>query len=115
MGSRKDRTITRQELADAVSRVSGLPRVDAGDLVGQVLSVISGALAEGDHVLLSGFGKFHVVQRAERRARNVRAGVEVVIGPRKAIVFKPAIGLVRGLTEARPVAEAEVSRASSSA
>jgi nucleoid DNA-binding protein len=100
MGSRKDRTITRQTLADAVARASGLPRPDALDLVGQVLATISDALISGETVLLSGFGKFQTVDRAARRARNVRAGHDVLIGPRKALVFKPAIGLVQELSEA---------------
>jgi nucleoid DNA-binding protein len=102
MGSRKDRTITRQNLAEAVTRASGLPRPEALDLVGQILSMISDALVEGDAVLLSGFGKFQTVHRAARRARNVRAGHDVLIGPRKALVFKPAIGLVQQLSEANP-------------
>lgn len=100
---RKDRTITRQNLADAVCRASGLPRSEASDLVAQVFGVISETLVFAEPVLLSGFGKFHVVDRAPRRARNVRAGHEVTIGARKALVFKPAIGLVERLSVAGAV------------
>jgi nucleoid DNA-binding protein len=98
MISRKDRTITRQTLADAVCRASGLPRSEAADLVTQTFGVITEALLVSEPVLLSGFGKFQVVDRAPRRARNVRAGHEVTIGARKALVFKPAIGLVELLS-----------------
>ena len=103
MISRKDRTITRQTLADAVCRASGLPRSEASDLVTQVFGVITETLLFAEPVLLSGFGKFHVVDRAPRRARNVRAGHEVNIGARKALVFKPAIGLVERLSATQVV------------
>jgi nucleoid DNA-binding protein len=108
--SRKDRTVTRQDLAEAVSRVSGLSRVDSGDLVSQVIETIAGALQSGEPVLLSGFGKFQVTDRAPRRARNVRAGHEMMIGARKVLVFKPAVGLVRELTEAQTVPRVKVER-----
>ncbi|MDB5641764.1 MAG: integration host factor subunit alpha [Hyphomicrobiales bacterium] len=108
MASRKDRTITRAELAEAVCRASGLPRSDAGEMVGQVLGMISEIILRGEPVLLSGFGKFLVVQRAARRARNVRAGLEVMIGARKALVFKPAIGLLQQLAKASPAPAVEV-------
>lgn len=99
MSSRKDITITRQDLAEAVSRTSGLPKPEALDLVGQVLALMSDTLVAGEPVLLSGFGKFVVVDRAPRRARNVRAGHAVVIGARRALVFRPAVGLVQHLSE----------------
>lgn len=97
--TRKDRTITRQDLAAAVTRSVGLPRAEATEVVGQVLETISESLLRGEPVLLSGFGKFVVVPRAARRARNVRAGHDVMVGPRLAIVYKPAIGLVQHLTD----------------
>ncbi len=53
----------------------------------------------GEPVLLSGFGKFVIVPRAARKARNVRMGHDVMIGPRLALVFKPAIGLVQLLSD----------------
>jgi nucleoid DNA-binding protein len=96
---RKDRTVTRQDLAEVVTRAGGVSRTEAADLVGQVFGMISDALYAGDPVLLSGFGKFQVIDRAPRRARNVRAGHEMMIGARKVLVFKPAVGLVRELTD----------------
>ena len=38
-----------------------------------------------------------VAKRAARRARNVRAGVEVMVAPRLALVFRPAAGFVEQL------------------
>ena len=67
--------ITRAHLADAVCRATGLPKADAGGLVEMFLDLISEALLRREPVMISGFGKF------------------IVIEPRLAIVFKPAPGL----------------------
>lgn len=98
MLSRKDRTITRNELAEAVARATGLPRREGKEFVTLFFDLISEALLNKDSVLISGFGKFSVVERAPRRARNVRAGHDVMIGARHAIVFRPSLGLVEELS-----------------
>jgi integration host factor subunit alpha len=98
MTSRKDRTITRLDLAEAVVNKTGLPRTEGKEFVGLFLDLVSEALLRKEPVLLSGFGKFIVVDRAPRRVRNVRAGHDVMIEARQAIVFQPAIGLVEELS-----------------
>ena len=99
MTSRKDRTITRLDLAEAVAKATGLPRSEGKEFVGLFLDLMTEALLREETVLISGFGKFSIVDRAPRRARNVRAGHNVMIEARKALVFRPAIGLVERLTE----------------
>ncbi len=106
MQSRKDRTITRNDLAEAVARTTGLPRREGKEFVTLFFDLITEALLRKEPVLISGFGKFSVVERAPRRARNVRAGHDVMIGARQAIVFRPAIGLVDELSE--PVRKGDV-------
>jgi|LauGreDrversion4_2_1035121.scaffolds.fasta_scaffold26475_3 nucleoid DNA-binding protein len=91
--------ITRAHLADAVCRATGLPKADAGGLVEIFLDLISEALLRREPVMISGFGKFIVLERAARKGRNVKLGVNVMIEPRLAIVFKPAPGLVAQLNK----------------
>ncbi len=112
MVSRKDRTITRAELAEAVSRASGLPRAESSEIVSQVIGLISETVLQGESVLLSGFGKFVVVDRAPRRARDVRAGLELTIGARKALVFKSASGLLDVLNRSAPLSVGRPGRTS---
>ncbi len=99
MVARKDRTITRLDLAEAVANATGLPRSEGKEFVSLFLDLITDALLREEQVLISGFGKFAVVDRAPRRARNVRAGHDVMIEARKALVFRPAIGLVERLSQ----------------
>lgn len=97
MTTMESRNLTRADLADAVCRATGLPRTDSGGLVELFLDLISEALLDRKQVMISGFGKFVVLERAARKGRNVKLGLDVMIEPRLAIVFKPAPGLVAGL------------------
>jgi integration host factor subunit alpha len=52
------------------------------------LEIIKTSLASGDDVLISGFGKFTVHQKAARRGRNPATGEALPLGPRRVITFK---------------------------
>jgi len=91
------KNVTRAHLAEAVRHATGLPRSEAADFVDSFLDLIRDRLLEGEQVMISGFGKFVVLQRAARKGRNVKLGVDVIIGPRRAIVFKPAPRLAERL------------------
>jgi integration host factor subunit alpha len=45
-------------------------------------------LASGEDVLISGFGKFCVKDKKERRGRNPATGEDLMLGPRKVVTFK---------------------------
>ncbi len=105
MTSKDQVNITRAHLADAICRATGLSRTDASDFVELFLDLISETLLREESVMFSGFGKFQVVKRAARKGRNVKLGVDVMIEPRLAIIFKPAPGLVSRLNEASDRAE----------
>ncbi len=84
------KTVTRQELNDAVYQKVGLSRAESAKLVEQVLGEISDSLVAGKAVKLSGFGNFFVRSKGERVGRNPKTGVEVPIEKRKVMVFKPS-------------------------
>jgi len=85
-----DRTITRAQLSEAVYQEVGLSRNESADLLESVLSIVSGALAEGETVKISSFGSFSVRQKGQRIGRNPKTGEEVPILPRKVLVFRPS-------------------------
>jgi integration host factor subunit alpha len=45
-------------------------------------------LENGEGVLISGFGKFSVHEKHERRGRNPQTGEPIMLDPRKVITFK---------------------------
>lgn len=85
-----DNTITRSHLSEAVYQEVGLSRNESADLLEDVLSKISSALADGESVKISSFGSFSIRSKGQRIGRNPKTGEEVPILPRKVLVFRPS-------------------------
>lgn len=66
--------MTKSEFVDRVAESAGLDRKAASAAVDTALSTIVAALAAGDEVALTGFGKFHVAERGARQGVNPRTG-----------------------------------------
>lgn len=81
-------TMTRADLADALTREVGLSRADSGKVVEQILASMCHALSEGENVKISGFGTFVLRDKGERVGRNPKTGVEVPIAPRRVLTFR---------------------------
>ncbi|WP_404295053.1 integration host factor subunit alpha (plasmid) [Microvirga sp. RSM25] len=84
------KTVTRTDLVEAICQKVDLSRTEAAEMVSQVVGEICDTLATGASVKLSGFGTFHVRDKAGRVGRNPKTGVEVPIDPRRAIAFIPS-------------------------
>jgi integration host factor subunit alpha len=84
------KTITRMDLIEAVYRRVGLSRMESAALVELVLKEITDCLERGETVKLSSFGCFVVRKKRQRIGRNPKTGKEVLISPRKVMVFKPS-------------------------
>jgi integration host factor subunit alpha len=85
-----ERTVTRADLAEAVYEELGLSRQECSDLVESLLALLSDELARGETVKLSSFGSFAVRDKGERVGRNPKTKEEVMIDPRRVLVFKPS-------------------------
>lgn len=83
-----NRTITRADLAESIYEQVGLSRSESSDFVESILDLISSTLVDGENVKISSFGSFTIRQKDARIGRNPKTGVEVVISPRKVIVFR---------------------------
>ncbi len=75
---------------DIVTKVNdlGFTKKKATDVVESLLEIIKGALADGDDVLVSGFGKFCVKSKGRRRGRNPATGEDLMLRERKVVTFK---------------------------
>ncbi len=79
----------KEDLIQAIVRKTGLSKRQAGEALTVVLDEITKALSKGEAVILTGFGKFKVVQRKEREGINPKTKEKIRIPARKAPVFKP--------------------------
>jgi integration host factor subunit alpha len=80
-------TVRKSDITEAVI-ILGLSRKRATDMVDSLLEIIKGALAEGEDVLISGFGKFSVMKKRERKGRNPATGDSIILSKRKVIGFR---------------------------
>ncbi len=53
-----------------------------------MLELIKQSLASGEDVLISGFGKFCVKKKAERKGRNPATGTDMMLKPRQVVTFQ---------------------------
>lgn len=76
--------------SDIVAKVHelGLTKKKAVDTVESLLEIIKRTLAQGDDVLVSGFGKFCVKDKKQRRGRNPATGSDLILRERKVVTFK---------------------------
>lgn len=91
-------TVTRRELAKIVAERCCASRPDTATILEHILEEIATALIDGQHVKLSGFGKFETRHRAPRLGRNVNAGHFVQIGPRRVVVFDPSPRMIAAIS-----------------
>ena len=81
-------TLTKSDIIDSVQEETGLPRKRCDELVGDLLELIKGTLESGEDLMISGFGKFCVKEKNERKGRNPATGDDLMLSKRRVITFK---------------------------
>jgi len=81
-------TLTKAHIIESVSSQIGLTKKQSINTVETLLEIIKSTLESGEDVLVSGFGKFCVKAKKERRGRNPATGDEMMLAPRKIVIFK---------------------------
>jgi len=80
-------TITRDRLVKSVQESAELPKNLSNGVVESLFEIMKKTLENGEDVLISGFGKFCVKNKDERRGRNPKTGESVMLGPRRVVKF----------------------------
>ena len=85
--------LTKKEITENISDSIGLKKKENMDVVDSVFEIIKDELAKGKPVMISGFGKWTVKAKGERRGRNPQTGEAMTIDARKVVTFKPSVVL----------------------
>lgn len=80
--------LTKEDLAKAVAESNGFPLNRSQELVETLLELVKTELTAGKDVLISGFGKFCVREKRERRGRNPATGEDMTLKSRRVVTFK---------------------------
>jgi integration host factor subunit alpha len=81
-------TLTKESIVESVFSTSDLKKVEAVHAIESLIEIIKRTLASGEDVLISGFGKFCVKDKGERRGRNPYTGDAMMLAQRRIVVFK---------------------------
>jgi integration host factor subunit alpha len=86
--------LTKDKLAARLQTQMGMTKQEALHMVERLFELMKSTLANSEDLLISGFGKFSVRQKQERRGRNPQTKESMILPARKVVVFRPS-GVLR--------------------
>ena len=80
--------LTKKDIVERIQAELGFQKNQSVEITETLLEIMKTNLASGDDVLVSGFGKFCVKNKNERKGRNPATGQDMMLSPRKVVTFK---------------------------
>ena len=79
--------LTKSEIVTSVHDL-GFTKKKSVEVIESLLEIIKRTLESSEDVLISGFGKFCVKDKAKRRGRNPATGEDLMLRDRRVVTFK---------------------------
>ncbi len=80
-------TLTKASIVERISK-KGLTKRKSAEMVDRILEIIKNTLENGEDVLITGFGKFCIKAKRERRGRNPVTGQDLLLDQRRVVTFR---------------------------
>jgi len=87
-------TLTKEKIIDNIYNQVGLSKNQSRRVVESLLEIIKQTLTKKENLLISGFGKFIVKDKAARKGRNPQTKEDLRLRARKVVVFRTS-GVLR--------------------
>ncbi|MHC4694582.1 MAG: integration host factor subunit alpha [Planctomycetota bacterium] len=81
-------TLTKNHHINSLSDQLSIPKRRSTTLVESFLDIMKDTLESGEDLLISGFGKFCVRDKNERRGRDPQKGKDKILDARRVVIFK---------------------------
>ena len=81
-------TLTKESLVNSIQNQLGLSKRKAIETFESLFDIMKNTLENGEDILISGFGKFCVRDKGQRRGRNPQTGSDMMMEARRVVVFK---------------------------
>jgi integration host factor subunit alpha len=81
-------SLTKDDIVKSLAKEIGYPLNQCGELIEILMELIKSSLASRNDVLISGFGKFCINEKQERRGRNPATGESMMLKPRRVVTFR---------------------------
>jgi integration host factor subunit alpha len=91
--------MTKADIVERIYTTTNISKKDAVDILEEVFSIMKSTLEAGEDLKISGFGKFEVKQKKDRRGRNPQTGEAITITARSILTFKPSTLLKQGINK----------------
>ncbi len=80
--------LTKAKIIEKIRSETGLTKIKSVQIIETLLEIMKRSLVSGDFILVSGFGKFHVNSKRQRKGRNPATGEDMMLDARKVVAFK---------------------------
>jgi integration host factor subunit alpha len=86
-------TLTKAHIVENLFAKNLFTKGESAQIVETLFELIKQSLQDGEDVLISGFGKFSVKEKHQRRGRNPQNGEPMILPPRRVVTFHYSAGL----------------------
>jgi integration host factor subunit alpha len=80
--------LTKDDIVKALVKETGCQLNQSVEMIETLLELIKFTLSSGEDLLISGFGKFCVNEKRQRRGRNPATGEDMILAARRVVTFK---------------------------
>ena len=80
--------LTKADIVESIKDQFGFTKNQSVETVETLLEIMKKTLESGEDIMVSGFGRFCVKEKAERRGRNPATGGDLILAPRRVVTFR---------------------------
>ena len=81
-------TLTKDRVIESIYKNTDLMKSEAAQTFQSLIEIMKQTLESGEDVLISGFGKFCVKKKNERKGRNPATADDMILEARRVVTFK---------------------------
>ena len=94
-------TLTKAALIDRIYNSTDLSKTRSAKLFDSLLEIMKKTIESGEDIPITGFGKFCVKKKRERRGRNPQTGEALMLRPWRVVTFTSSGVLKQKINGAR--------------
>lgn len=94
-------TLTKERIIRSIHNHCWYSKNRSIKLVESLVEIIKSTLESGEDVLITGFGKFCIKDKGERRGRNPARGDQMMLGSRRVVTFRCSSALRKNINRER--------------
>jgi integration host factor subunit alpha len=81
-------TLTKAHIVENLLAENLFTKTESAQIIETLFELLKQSLEKGEDILISGFGKFCVLEKSQRRGRNPQTGEPIELSSRRVVTFK---------------------------